>query len=46
MAEQKAIAGANSLDSVVEAFDDALGPVLKEIVVWTIRAVPPERPSS
>jgi cholesterol transport system auxiliary component len=46
MAEQKATAGANSLDSVVEAFDDALGPVLKEIVVWTIRAVPPERPSS
>ena len=46
MAERKQTAAANNLDSVVGAFDEALGPVLKEIVLWTIKAVPPERPSS
>ena len=45
MAERKEAATANSLDSVVGAFDGALGPVLKEIVIWTIKAVPPQRPT-
>ena len=45
MAERKQAATANSLDSVIGAFDEALGPVLKEIVIWTIKAVPPQRPT-
>ena len=46
MAERKEAAAVNSLDSVVAAFDEGLGPVLKEIVVWTLTVVPPERPES
>ncbi len=46
MAERKEIATANILESVVGAFDEALGPVLKEIVVFTLTAVPPKRPES
>ena len=46
MVEQKAAAAANNLDSVVAAFDEALGPVLKEIVVWTLTSVPPQAPES
>jgi cholesterol transport system auxiliary component len=43
-AEQKQLAGANTLDAVVDAFDTALGPVLKDIVQWTMTAVPPTVP--
>jgi ABC-type uncharacterized transport system auxiliary subunit len=32
------------LDAVVDAFDTALGPVLKDIVQWTMTAVPPTVP--
>jgi cholesterol transport system auxiliary component len=46
MTERKAQAASNTLDSVVAAFDDALGPVLKDIVVWTLTSVPPDRPGS
>jgi len=46
MVEQKAAAAANNLDSVVAAFDEALGPVLKDIVVWTLTSVPPQPPES
>ena len=46
MTEQKAQAAANTLDAVVEAFDEALGPVLKEIVTWTLSSAPPARPES
>lgn len=45
MAERRVPAEANSLDAVVGAFDTALGPVLKEVVVWTLTAVPPQRPT-
>lgn len=43
MAERLQPAAANTLDGVVAAFDEALGPVLKEIVVWTLTSVPAER---
>ncbi len=43
MAERLQLAAANTLDGVVAAFDEALGPVLKQIVVWTLTSVPPER---
>ena len=43
-ADRRIMASANTLDAVVGAFDAALGPVLKEIVEWTLRAVPPTRP--
>ncbi len=46
MTEQKAQAAANTLDAVVAAFDEALGPVLKEIVTWTLSSAPPDRPES
>lgn len=46
MTERTQIATANTLDGVVAAFDEALGPVLKEIVVFTLTAVPPKRPES
>ena len=46
MTERKAVAAANTLDGVVAAFDEALGPVLKDVVVWTLTAVPPKRPQS
>jgi cholesterol transport system auxiliary component len=46
MAQRMQLAATNTLDDVVNAFDDALGPVLKEIVVWTLTSVPPERPES
>ena len=46
MTERKAVAAANTLDGVVAAFDEALGPVLKDVVVWTLTAVPPQRPQS
>lgn len=46
MAQRMLPAATNTLDSVVAAFDDALGPVLKEIVIWTLTSVPPERPES
>jgi cholesterol transport system auxiliary component len=45
MTERKAVAATNTLDAVVGAFDEALGPVLKDIVVWTLTAVPPDRPN-
>lgn len=32
-----------SLDAVVEAFDQALGKVIKRIVEWTLRSAPPRR---
>jgi cholesterol transport system auxiliary component len=44
MTEQIQTAAANTLDAVVDAFDTALGPVLKEIVRWTMTAVPPSVP--
>ena len=44
-AEQMSPAAANNLDSVVAAFDEALGPVLKDIVVWTLTSVPPQADS-
>jgi cholesterol transport system auxiliary component len=46
MTERKAVAAANTLDGVVAAFDEALGPVLKDVVVWTLTSVPPKRPQS
>jgi cholesterol transport system auxiliary component len=46
MTERKAVAAANTLDRVVAALDEALGPVLKDVVVWTLTAVPPKRPQS
>jgi cholesterol transport system auxiliary component len=46
MVEQKAAAAANNLDNVVAAFDEALGPVLKDIVVWALTSVPPQPPES
>jgi cholesterol transport system auxiliary component len=46
MTEQKAQAASNTLDSVVAAFDEALGPVLKDIVVWALTSIPPEPPQS
>ena len=45
MAERTLTAETNTLDGVVAAFDGALGPVLKEIVTWSLAAVPPERPN-
>ena len=44
--ERKAVAASNTLDGVVAAFDEALGPVLKDIVVWSLTSVPPARPQS
>ena len=44
MTEQKQAAAANTLNTVVDAFDAALGPVLKEIVKWALTAVPPTVP--
>ena len=41
MTERKEIAAANSLDAVVAAFGEALGPVLKEIVLCALTTVPP-----
>jgi cholesterol transport system auxiliary component len=46
MTEQKAAAAANTLDGVVAAFDEALGPVLKQIVLWALTSVPPNRPQN
>ena len=46
MTERKAQAASNTLDGVVAAFDEALGPVLKEIVVWSLTSVPADRPES
>jgi cholesterol transport system auxiliary component len=46
MTERKAQAATNTLDGVVAAFDEALGPVLKDIVVWSLTSVPPKRPQS
>jgi cholesterol transport system auxiliary component len=46
MTERKAVATSNTLDGVVAAFDEALGPVLKDIVVWSLTSVPPKRPQS
>ena len=39
-------AGNGSLESVVIAFDEALGKVLKRTVDWCLTAVPPGRPSA
>ena len=44
-------AAADNLEAVVDAFDTALGGVLKELVAWTIRTgqdnhTPPEEPAS
>lgn len=41
-AEEFAPASANTLNDVVDAFDEALGVVLKRMVVWALTAVPPE----
>ncbi|WP_439815872.1 ABC-type transport auxiliary lipoprotein family protein [Zavarzinia sp. CC-PAN008] len=30
------------MPTIIRSFDDALGPVLRDIVVWTLRTVPPE----
>ena len=46
MTENMAVAASNTLDGVVAAFDEALGPVLKDVVVWTLTSVPPKRPQS
>jgi cholesterol transport system auxiliary component len=46
MTERTAQAATNTLDGVVAAFDEALGPVLKDVVVWTLTSVPPKRPQS
>ena len=34
--ERRERASANDMQSIVSAFDDALGGVMKEIVVWTV----------
>lgn len=44
--EAVAAAGGPQIEDVVRAFDDALGNVLKDTVAWTLRAVPPARPSN
>ena len=46
VSEQKQLASAITLDAVVNAFDTALGPVLKDIVQWTMTTVPPTVPKS
>ncbi|HVG81400.1 MAG TPA: ABC-type transport auxiliary lipoprotein family protein [Methylomirabilota bacterium] len=46
MTDRKSVAATNTLDGVVAAFDEALGPVLKDVVVWTLTSVPPKRPQS
>ena len=46
VSEQKQLASANTLDAVVNAFDTALGPVLKDIVQWSMTTVPPTVPKS
>lgn len=35
-----------SLEAVVDAFDEALGKVLKRLVDWCLTSVPPQRPSA
>ena len=46
MAEESVAASANTLDAVVTAFDAALGPVLKDLVIWALSAVPHKLPQS
>ncbi len=40
-ARQTARAGANSVAAVVQAFDEAVGAALGQIVTWTLQAPPP-----
>lgn len=35
---EEASAAANTLDDIVNAFDDALGKVLKQLVLWTLQS--------
>jgi len=37
-------AAGNDIRQITEAFDEALGGVLKRLIDWTLRAAPPERP--
>jgi cholesterol transport system auxiliary component len=39
-------ARADKVPKVVDAFDQALGSVLKRLVAWTLSAAPPQPPSS
>ena len=43
-AENKIPAADASLESVVHAFDTALGKTLKRLVEWTLRTAPPKKP--
>ena len=44
--ERKAPAADDTLEAVVNAFDEALGKVLKELVIWTLEAPTKVRRSS
>lgn len=39
-------AASSQIEDVIRAFDESLGSVLKEIVIWALQAVPPEARSS
>ena len=39
LAEGQETAAANNMDAIVEAFDEALGSVMKQLVTWTLRTM-------
>lgn len=39
IAEAREAAAANSMDAIVEAYNEALGSVMKRLVVWTLRSM-------
>jgi cholesterol transport system auxiliary component len=43
-AEKSVQAGANNLDSIVTAFNEAMGVALQQTVEWTLRTAPPPKP--
>jgi cholesterol transport system auxiliary component len=39
IAEERETATANAMDAIVEAYDEALGSVMKRLITWTLRTV-------
>jgi cholesterol transport system auxiliary component len=39
LAEGRETAAANNMDSIVEAYNEALGSVMKRLVTWTLRTM-------
>jgi cholesterol transport system auxiliary component len=39
LAEARETAAANTMDGIVEAYNEALGSVMKRLVTWTLRTM-------